>query len=102
MSTDAFLNAFRCTIAIRGAIQEVWCDNGSNFIGAIGELQRGIGVMQEFFAAHYCKFVLNPPHASHFGGVWERLILNVRSVLNAALPQMASRLDDYSFRTFLC
>lgn len=32
MTTDAFINALRCFIAIRGAVSEIRCDQGSNFV----------------------------------------------------------------------
>ena len=35
---------------------------------------------------------LNPPHASHFGGVWERAIGSIRRVFEATLIQMEPRL----------
>lgn len=34
MTTDAFINGLRCFIAIRGAVPQIQCDQGSNFIGA--------------------------------------------------------------------
>ena len=37
MSTDALINSLRCFIAIRGAVTQIRCDRGSNFIGARNE-----------------------------------------------------------------
>lgn len=44
---------------------------------------------------------MNPPSASHMGGVWERQIRTIRSVLSAILNQSARRLDTTSLRTLL-
>lgn len=38
LSTDAFLNNLRCFQTIRGQVQHLYCDQGTNFIGAANEL----------------------------------------------------------------
>ncbi len=38
LTTDAFINALRCFIAIRGAVREIRSDQGTNFVGALEEL----------------------------------------------------------------
>ena len=48
------------------------------------------------------SFRMNVPSASHMGGVWERQIRTVRSVMSAILHKNGSQLDDESLRTFLC
>ncbi len=42
LSTDAFLNALRCFIAIRGAVRQIRSDQGTNFVGAKNELEKGL------------------------------------------------------------
>lgn len=46
---------------------------------------------KERVAAHLaqklCKFIMNVPNASHMGGVWERHIKTVRSILSSFLLQ---------------
>lgn len=54
-----------------------------------------------FLAEKQCDFVLNTPHASPAGRVWERQIRTVRNVLNATLAHTPGRLTDSSLRTFL-
>jgi hypothetical protein len=49
-----------------------------------------------------CQWIFNPPHASHFGGVWERKIGLVRRALDAALLQLRLRKLTYDeLHTFL-
>ena len=44
---------------------------------------------------------MNVPHASHMGGVWERQIRTVRSVLTGLLQSHGSQLDNESLRTLM-
>ncbi|XP_043082438.1 uncharacterized protein LOC122329873 [Puntigrus tetrazona] len=105
MSTDAFINGLRCFIALRGAVRQIKCDQGTNFVGAKNELKNALKEIDAdrltvFLAEKQCDFVLNAPHASHTGGVWERQIRTVRNVLRSTLSLSSGRLDDASLRTF--
>lgn len=44
----------------------------------------------------------NAPTASHMGGVWERQIRTIKSVLLALLEKNGSQLNDKVLRTFMC
>uniref|UniRef100_G3N7C3 Integrase zinc-binding domain-containing protein n=1 Tax=Gasterosteus aculeatus TaxID=69293 RepID=G3N7C3_GASAC len=66
LSTDTFINGLICFIALRGA-------------------ELDMNRLNVFLTEKQCDFVMNAPHASHAGGVWERQIRTVRSVLNATL-----------------
>ncbi len=102
LSTDAFLNALRCFIAIRGNVSQLRSDQGTNFVGARNEFQELMkGMERERVEELGCNFVMNPPSSSHMGGVWERQIRTVRSVLTSILDQSSGRLDSSSLRTFL-
>ncbi|KAI5616973.1 hypothetical protein C0J50_23462, partial [Silurus asotus] len=76
-----------------------------NFVGAKNELSRALKEVDKdrltaYLAQKQCDFTMNVPDASHMGGIWERQIRNVRSVLSWVLSQSAGRLDDASLRTF--
>ena len=43
------------------------------------------GVLSAFARENNFVWTFNPPHASHFGGVWERQIRSIRNVLDAIL-----------------
>ena len=90
MSTDAFINGLRCFIARRGAVREIKCDQGTNFVGAKNELNEALKQLDAnrlsmFLAEKQCDFSMNTPHASHAGGVWERQIRTVKNVLRSTL-----------------
>ncbi|XP_020556659.2 uncharacterized protein LOC110014220 [Oryzias latipes] len=102
LTTDAFINALRAFIAIRGKVRQLRCDQGTNFVGANKEFMNAMkGLNEEQLKEHGCEFIMNVPSASHMGGVWERQIRTIRSVLTAILDQSSKRLDSSSLRTFL-
>ncbi|XP_064644727.1 uncharacterized protein LOC135498401 [Lineus longissimus] len=87
MTTDAFINALRRLIAIRGPISLLRCDRGTNFVGARNELQNAWSEMdfdkvQQFLLKQECnlEFRMNVPYASHHGGVWERQIRTMHQI----------------------
>ncbi|XP_030602936.1 uncharacterized protein LOC115792515 [Archocentrus centrarchus] len=105
MTTDAFINALRCFIAIRGAVSEIRCDQGSNFVGAKNEMQEALKQVDSnriitFLAEKQCDFKMHTPHSSHTGGVWERQIRTVRNILRSTASLSLGRMDDASLRTF--
>lgn len=106
MSTDAFINGLRCFIALRGPVRHIRSDQGTNFVGAKHELKQSLkelndSKLQSYLSDNNCDFVMNPPSSSHFGGVWERLIRSVRSVLTNVLDRHPGRLDTSSLRTLM-
>lgn len=47
LSTDAFLNALRCFIAVRGNVRQLQSDQGTNFVSACKEFQELMKGMQK-------------------------------------------------------
>ena len=104
MTADACINGLRCFIALRGPVQQIRCDQGSNFVGTRNIFKDALVEMEpelrNFLLKNKCDFLMNVPSASHMGGVWERQIRTIRSVLSAILVQHKARLDSSSLRTF--
>ncbi len=105
MTADAFINALRCFMAIRGAVRHIRSDQGSNFVEARNEMEKALKEVNKervavYLANKQCDFPMNAPYSSHVGGVWERQIRTVSSVLGSVLAHSAGRLDDASLRTF--
>lgn len=95
MDTSAFICALRRFLSIRGPTARIRCDCGSNFIGAKCEFDQALqemdeGALKTYLADHGCEWSFNPPHASHFGGVWERQIGTIRRVLDAMLLELGN------------
>lgn len=106
LTSDSFINGLRCFFAIRGSVRTIFCDNGTNFVGAKNELKDNLKLLNMEYVTKKiedlgCEFRFNPPAASHMGGVWERQIRTVRSVLTGLLDNSAGRLDTTSLRTLM-
>ena len=109
LTTDAFLNAYRRLVSRRGAVRQLRCDQGTNFIGGRRVLEEALTEMDEGRIERellkkdcdWIRFQFNPPKASHMGGAWERLIRSARAVLDPLLAEHAGRIDDELLRTLL-
>ncbi len=71
--------------ALRGPAKQLRSDCGTNFIGACKEMQR-------YLSEQGCSWEFNPPHSSHMGGSWERLIDIARRILDSMFLQLKTRL----------
>ncbi|XP_062813660.1 uncharacterized protein LOC134292487 [Anolis carolinensis] len=99
MDTSSFLNALKRFIALRGPIKSIRSDCGTNFVGATKELNcvSRFGrdpKVQNFTNTEQIMWTFNVPHASHMGGVWERMIGISRKILNAMLLSHRSLTHD--------
>ena len=107
LTTDSFINAFRRFVCRRGKVRELRCDGGTNFIGGKEVLEESDldekKIQQELLHhdCDYVKFNMNVPHASHMGGVWERMIRSAKNVLTALITAHSDQLDDELLRTFM-
>lgn len=105
LDTDACINALRRFISRRGYVSHMRLDNGTNFVGAEREIREApvalnYSPIQEALCQHGIKWSLNPPSASHHGGLGELVIHMVRKVLNSILGLQTQ--DDYGLHTVLC
>ena len=110
LETDSYINALRRFICRRGPVRQMRSDNGSNFIGARRELKEALAEMDrdqvktEMLKENcdWFEVKFNVPSASHMGGIWERQIRSVRSVLSALLESNGQQMNDEALRTFMC
>lgn len=102
MDVSSFINALRRFLAIRGPVKLLRSDCGTNFTGACRELQINSKPVQDYLADNGCTWIFNPPHASHMGGSWERMIGISRRILDSMLMDSNfSRLTHETLTTFL-
>lgn len=92
MSSSSFISALRRFFAIRGSAKQLRSDCGNNFVGASKELKLDPPKPGEMSVDNYllnqrCLWMFNPPHSSHMGGTWERMIGITRRILDTMLLQ---------------
>ena len=108
MTSSAFINSLRRFMAIRGPIKELRSDRGTNFIGAIDDIGASSicvekGLVHEHLRKNGIVWTFNPPHSSHMGGAWERLIGIARRILDAMLLNSPTqKLTHEILCTFMC
>ena len=98
VEADSFISALRRFINRRGKVRELRSDQGTNFVGAKNELAAALqepdqARVKEFLCAKDCDWInfnMNIPAASHMGGIWERMIKSVRSVLSVLLQEQGA------------
>ena len=89
LSTDAFLMALTRASARGVNPHTILSDNGTNFEGANRLLQQLWAKLQQRELEErkpLVKWKFNPPYASHYGGVFERLVGAAKAALYHALP----------------
>ena len=106
LDSDSFINALRRFTSRRGTPHSIYCDNGTNIVGGHNELKRALkSVVREPIESFCLKsdiiWTFNPPHASHMGGVYERMIRTIRKVFLGVL-HLNVRLTDEILETVLC
>ena len=109
LSTDSFKNAYRRFVCRRRPVRMLRSDRGTNFVGANSELLNPVSQLNEEkirqnLMKDNCDWVIfnmNVPHASHMGGIWERMIRSVRSILAGLLKENGHQLDDELLRTLM-
>ena len=105
LNTDSCINAIRRFICRRGQVKEIRTDNGTNFVSTNRELKQAIAELnhskiQKSLMQDGIKWTFNPPYGAHHGGVWERLVQDVKRLLRSVTNQQA--LDDEALQTVFC
>lgn len=102
LDTSSCIMCFRNFMARRGTPREVFSDNGTNFKAAEKVLRDEFkNIDQQTVSSTFdgIKWRFNPPGAPHMGGIWERLIRSIKTVLLAMSPSM--QFNDESLRSAL-
>ena len=86
------LNTFYRMASRRGLADEVYSDNGTNFIGADRELQALLAQVEshkieQSLANKGIKWHFNPPLAPNFGGSQESMVKSAKKAIKAILGQ---------------
>lgn len=105
LNTSSFINALRRFLAVRGPVKHIRSDRGTNFVGACKDLKIPSNIdsktVKTYLADRGCTWSFNPPHASHFGGTWERMIGIARRILDSMFLQLKDKLTHEVLVTFM-
>ena len=77
-------------IVRRGKPTVIYSGNGTNFVGANHEIQECLNRWNQeeiasMLSQERIQWVISPPAAPHMGGVWDRLVISCKKVLNVVL-----------------
>ena len=105
LDTSSFNYALQRLVARRGSPKLIRSDNGSNFVGAKRELKEALDhwnqkQINDHLLQYETRWIFNPPAASHHGGVLERQIRTVRSILVCLMKEQPISYESLS--TLLC
>ena len=101
LTTEAFIRCLQRLTARKNMCREIYSDNGTNFVGAWNEIQRIRAFLQSNreaifnYAITECfdwRFI--PPHAPHFGGLWERSIRSAKQHLLRVVGEACLTVDE--------
>ena len=110
LSTPDFLYGFRRFVGEYSKPSDVYCDNGTNFVGAEKEMESAVKEFQqdqrlkEFAQSRSIVWKFQPPSAPHFGGSHEALVKSAKRALYRALDTEKAGLrypTDEMLRTLL-
>jgi len=103
LKTEAFLAALRHFIARRGKPTTIYSDNGTNFQGASNDLHEiynmlhsssQMAMVQDFLTSEGCYWKFIPPHAPHFGGLWEAAVKSMKYHLRRTLGSYIATYEE--------
>lgn len=104
LSTSAFIAALRRMAARRGMPEHIYCDNGSNFVGASRILQEEYQEIQQIFNEGLqneltdmeIKFHFNAPSWPSAGGLWESSVKSLKFHLKRTIGEQKLTFEEYS------
>ena len=87
-SSEAFIAAFHQFTTCRGFCEELYSDQGTNFIGADSQLNQMVDSASSYFTQIFKSFtqeeiswIFHPPSVPHFGGIWEAAVKSAKQYL---------------------
>lgn len=100
LSTDIFMLCLRRFISRRGKPIELYCDNGTNFVGANNEITKFLKSnnkdISESALDEGIRFRFSPAYSPHFGGLWEAGIKSAKYHLTRILGDKHLTFEELS------
>lgn len=100
LTTEAYLLALNRFISRRGKPQEIFSDNGRNFVGLMNDfsnfLRKCPSDIIEYATSQQIKFRFIPPYAAHFGGLWEAGVKSCKHHLRRVVGNAHLTFEEFS------
>lgn len=93
LSSDAFIAALTRFVSRRGLCRHIYCDNGTNFVGANTLLKKTIS---DYCSDNSMEFHFNPPSAPHQGGLWEAAVKSMKFHLRRVVGDTILTIEEYN------
>ena len=103
LSSEAFLNALKRFIARRGKPQNIYSDNGTNFVGASRQLTELYSLLNAkeskdklltYASSESINWHFKPPYAPHQGGLWEAAVKSAKYHLLRVTKDVKLRFEE--------
>ena len=104
LTTEAFIAAFTRFISRRGRPDNLYSDDGTNFVGASNEMKEFYAfyetkqtqkVLADFFSGKEIMFNFNPPRAPHHGGLWEAGVKSMKHHLKRVMDDKILTIEEF-------
>jgi hypothetical protein len=109
LTTEGFIAALIRFVSRRGLCADIYCDCGTNFVGADAALRRLLATqfnspssqnaIQRFSASQGINFHFNPPAAPHQGGLWESAVKSAKYHLRRVIGDTVLTLSQFTTLT---
>ncbi|XP_055388196.1 uncharacterized protein LOC129616592 [Condylostylus longicornis] len=104
LSSEGFIAAYRRFSSRRGRCEVLYCDNGTNFVGASKELAKQHKQMLQQLKSELAQvherdgvvFKFIPPGSPHFGGLWEAGVRSTKQHLKKILGNAKLTYEEFS------
>lgn len=98
MDSNSFVNALNRFISRRRQPKCIFSDNGTNFVSANHELKKAS--QSHELAKRGIEWKLNPPSSPHLGGIWERMVRSVTTIMHNLCKEQT--LTDEALVNLMC
>lgn len=105
LTSEAFVAAFHRFTARRGNCSDVYCDNGTNFVGADRDMRKHLGeaMTDDTWRAILCStgttYHFAPPGSPHFNGLAEATVKMAKAAMRKVLGESTLTFEELA--TFL-
>lgn len=104
LTAKGFIAAFRRFVSRRGRCQDMYSDNGTNFVGADKELKEMFSQAKSQLPNEIAHLLTEegttwhfvPPHAPNFGGIWEAAVRSTKKHLKRVIGDATLTFEELS------